>query len=371
LPAEPNAEVAILFTSAFARLQGKYGLFGYKLSQLDTGVAVSQLQLAARAMNLWSSVQPFWADDVIESFCNLIPGEEHSAAVLALSRPKETLRREAGVYLANSDGLAIPRSSVLGASGRFADERRVPKYSEMSLGQLYEYVYQESRMSHSEALDKLSLLVTSRRSMIHVEMRVPFQATSNSLIRSLMKRRSVRHFSHESLTMEDVSCILYSASSSDLFEERDPRSSGLNFYVAAKRVQGLTPAVYRYDVVAHSMYYVGALPTVDEEQHIFFGEDYSTSAAFVWIGGDIQAMCDSEGAFGHRKLLLRAGAMANRLLLCSVGLGIDGVILAGLRTDSTRWAFAFDGAQNLSLVAVVVGKSTGSAMLDAHVFQAS
>ena len=47
-------QALVLFTGAFHRVALKYGPFGYRLTYLDAGAAMSQLHLVARALNICS-----------------------------------------------------------------------------------------------------------------------------------------------------------------------------------------------------------------------------------------------------------------------------------------------------------------------------
>lgn len=348
VPSSPHTEVVILFTSAFTRLQRKYGAFGYKLSNLDAGVALSQLQLCARNFGIWSSMQMTWPDDMIANLCNLSEGREHVTAVAALSRQ-------------NAMRQSVPHAFEFGDDALDQKTAHPPStFSGLSVDEVFHQLYKESRTSQARlVLKKSSAVALDLNGPLPQEQTfVPPSRTKNgSLGAVLSRRRSVRRYSSDSIDLEQLSNILYDAAAADAHEWPDKQNDTqmLQFLISANRVESLSPAVYRFDLTQHSLNFFGSLPSATEELQIFGGRDFTASAVFIWIGGNLQAACDQEGAFGHRKLLLRAGAAANRLWLSAIALGLEGGIVAGVSPGTHSKQFCFNGATQASLVGFVAG----------------
>ncbi len=337
LPFQPEVEVALLFTSAFARLRKKYSYFGYKLSQLDTGVAASQLSLVAQDIGLTSALSPIWPDDHIENICGLVEREEHVTGLMALSRSQ-------------SGSPTCPRPAVLeGAAGAVAPS----VFAGMPLGDLYQRIYESSRLSFRDfSRRRMSSTFEPKRSVAVPRLSRP----ARSLPAVLSRRRSTRSFSSDLLDLEDLSTILYTGSARDIYQEYDGVSPDLSIYVAAKRVLGLDPAWYRFDYSTHSLSKINPLPSPEDEKEMFQGEDYASSAVFLWIAGKLDHACDLEGSFGHRKLLIRAGALANRFLISASALHLEGALIAGIRDPQQSAFFAFKERREVSLISVLLGK---------------
>ena len=79
-------DVLLIFTGAFHRTVKKYGPFAYRLLHLDAGVALAQMQLVARSLDLRVDVAPQWADDLCEECFFLEKLQEQTTAVVGLSK---------------------------------------------------------------------------------------------------------------------------------------------------------------------------------------------------------------------------------------------------------------------------------------------
>ncbi|MBB5061068.1 SagB-type dehydrogenase family enzyme [Granulicella aggregans] len=322
-PAAPDAQAVIVFTSALSRLKSKYGPFAYKLSNLDTGVAIAQMHLVARSLGLWSQTQTLWPDDVAESMCALSAKHERVTAVVALSGVRTNTLTSAGV---RKYRLAI------------ANETAMSEISCLGTDDLLDHLCAQSRTVQA------SLITTSAApggrdapEIEHFERLVPPNIMHTLSIGAVLTgRRSVRSFSSSPVQLEQIGTLLYNANASDSInwpsEDTDDRS--LVFFLAAKRVEGLTPALYRFDARDHMLHAASALPTPNQEKIFFRGHDYSSSAFFVWICGNLQAACDSQGAFGYRSLLLRAGAAGNSMWLSALALNLGGSLIAGIDSNA-------------------------------------
>ena len=76
--------------------------------------------------------------------------------------------------------------------------------------------------------------------------------------------------------------------------------------------------------------------------------------------GNLAAACASEGAFGHRRLLLQAGMAGHRIWLAALSIGLSGSLIAGLIPGVARRQLFLDGFREASLFGVAVGSSAES-----------
>ena len=87
----------------------------------------------------------------------------------------------------------------------------------------------------------------------------PRKDSDVSIERSLMQRRSIRSYSDESLTLPEVSQILWAAQGiTDSQGHRTAPSAGalypLEVYLVAGNVEGLETGIYRYEPVQHEIH---------------------------------------------------------------------------------------------------------------------
>jgi SagB-type dehydrogenase family enzyme len=74
----------IISAGALHRVARKYGAFGYRIINLDAGVALAQSQMVARGLGLKARAVTAWSDDVLEEGLDLQTPAELVTAVLAL-----------------------------------------------------------------------------------------------------------------------------------------------------------------------------------------------------------------------------------------------------------------------------------------------
>jgi SagB-type dehydrogenase family enzyme len=80
----PMPAALLIAVGALHRVAHKYGPFAYRISNLDAGVAICQMQLVGRGLGLNIHLQPKWADDAVEKILDLRPQAELVTAVMAL-----------------------------------------------------------------------------------------------------------------------------------------------------------------------------------------------------------------------------------------------------------------------------------------------
>ncbi len=130
--------------------------------------------------------------------------------------------------------------------------------------------------------------------------------------------------------------------------------NGLNFLVLAQRVRELDAGVYEYEAAQTLLSVRGALAP-DEISQLYVQDEFALAPLAIWITGSLAAACARHGAFGHRQLMLRAGAAGNRLWMAALGLGLTGTLVAGIVSRHARKILGLDGYLKSGLLAVAVG----------------
>ncbi|MGH9914865.1 MAG: nitroreductase family protein [Pyrinomonadaceae bacterium] len=358
--AEPDhlPDVLVLFTGAFERIAQKYGSFAYRLINLDAGAALSQFHLVARCLNIRSQTAVHWADDLIEEHLNLEPTEEHSTAVVGLFRSAST--RE-------------PNSTRSELQFDIPPAKAAHAFCALPVEAVTEMLYRESRRKedafHLDSfglLNPLSLpnpLVTSSEFPIahrdqSVTALLPSPARGGRLVGEILaSRTSIRHYTNDTVSKGQLSTMLscaYQGDAQDWPEENHERLP-LTFLVLAWRIDGLDPGVYAYDHQNNALCFSSVAPSSTEAVDLFVQREVASAPLVIWIVGNLAAACARHGAFGHRQLLLRAGAAGHRLWMASLGMGLEGLLVSGLVPGAARHLLGLDGYGKASLFAFVTG----------------
>src|SRR5262249_30889523 len=151
------------------------------------------------------------------------------------------------------------------------------------------------------------------------------------LQRSLDARTSARMFDRRAIGLAELATMLGVAIDGDRIDWPGEEQAGvdLQLTVVAWRVDGLAPAVWRYEPRTHALAFVGRAPAAEEAATLTLQLEFTSAPALVFITGGLAAACARYGSWGHRQLLLRAGAAGERLWLAALGTGLAGSVFAG------------------------------------------
>jgi SagB-type dehydrogenase family enzyme len=342
-----------LLTGALQRLTRKYGAFGYRLVNLDAGVAMSQLHLVARALGVWSKTAACWADDLIEEQLNLNPLLEPSTVVVELSAHPPA-RPDAGS--AGADAIpSIPDS-----------RRPLSDFQELSMTEGTAALCRESRRKEADISRAPSLPATETVAATAHDLpavTLPEPARGGRLLSDVLARRvSVRRFAQEPVVLDHLSTMLFCAQQGDAEDWPDEQAEEhrLNFLVIASRFKGAEPGVYSYDARRNRLLWLKPAPAQQQKSELFVQREFTQAPAVVWIYGNLAGACARHGAFGHRLLLLRAGAAGHRLSTAAGALGVAGCLVGGVVPGAGRRQFGFDGYLRASLIGFATGDGAPS-----------
>lgn len=343
-------DVVILLTGAYHRASQKYGAFGYRLIHLDAGAAVSQLLLIARSLNIQSVVATGRSDELIEEQLILEPMLEQPTAVVALYGAEAPRSRNLKCGPAEPQ-LSLETRPITSTTYSFKG---------LTPGQLVESLYRESRIrqleSHNAESGALKYHPDFPQDKPLVSLPSPV-CDGPSVASILAGRRSVRHYTNDLLSLRQVCTMLRCAQDGDANDWPDEHRAGqqLDFLVFAQRLEGASPAVYAYNENKRGLSRIAVAPSLKEMSELFVQPEFASAPLFVWIVGNLHAACARHGAFGHRLLLLRAGAAGHRLWLGALSVGLSGCLIAGLIPGAGRRRFALDGYERASLLGFAAG----------------
>lgn len=168
---------------------------------------------------------------------------------------------------------------------------------------------------------------------------------TKSLEKCISQRRSVRSFSGEAITLEQVGQLLW-AGQGITGPQRGLRaapSAGalypLEFYVVAARVRGLEPGIYRYYPAGHEL---GPVVTGDRKEQLaqaaYQQMSIVTAPAALVIAAVYERTVRKYGERGTRYVHMDAGAAAENVFLEVVAQGLGTVIAGSFDDEGVRRA---------------------------------
>jgi SagB-type dehydrogenase family enzyme len=200
--------------------------------------------------------------------------------------------------------------------------------------------------------------------------------TQCSLDEAIRRRRSIRDFSQEPLSLEGLNQLLfltygvtggYQYDGDKVQEVRAAPSGGalypIELYAIVQNVDGLEPGVYHYLPPAHALEQMPDHPDlVEKVQTLSHYKDTLSGAAVIFV---LTAVFDRNtfkyGDRGYRIILLDAGHIAQNLLLVAAATGLGAVPLAGFRDDQLSSLVSADGVNEAAVYLIAVGHPTEEA----------
>ena len=184
------------------------------------------------------------------------------------------------------------------------------------------------------------------------------------LSRLLAERRSRRNFSARPLALEEISYLLWATQG---VVRRLPGNSlrtvpsagarhSFETYVYASRIEGLSPALYRYAPFDHTLCRIreGA-GLSDRIREGLMGQDFGAAARFVWTSVPYR-MEWRYGPVSHKLIALDAGHVCQNLYLACESIGCGACAVGAYDQDLLDEAIGVDGRDELSVYAALVGK---------------
>jgi SagB-type dehydrogenase family enzyme len=154
-----------------------------------------------------------------------------------------------------------------------------------------------------------------------------------SLEQSLLQRRSIRDYTGEPITLQEVSQLLWAAQGiTDPGGLRTAPSAGglypLEVYVVVGDVPELSPGVYRYEPDGHQLIRIGEGDIRDELAEAALGQRYAGEGAVAFVfTGVYERTTGKYGERGIRYVHMEAGHAAQNLCLEATAMGLGAVTI--------------------------------------------
>lgn len=168
----------------------------------------------------------------------------------------------------------------------------------------------------------------------------------------MARRRSCREYVDEPISLADVGQVLWAAqgiTGSDLPRRTAPSAGAtypIEVYLAAGRVQGLTPGVYRYVPASHALDPVSEGSVAAESARgdvraqlagAALGQEFLAQAAAVLIiAAAPERTTERYGSRGKRYVHMEAGHVAQNVSLQATALRLGTVVVAAFRDEDVR-----------------------------------
>lgn len=193
-----------------------------------------------------------------------------------------------------------------------------------------------------------------------------------SLYRAMEQRRSLRKYSDQALTMDELSYLLWSCSWARDFRSnekieitmRNVPSAGsrhpLETYLYIRRVQGLKSGLYYYHPIKHCLVLMDT--TSEKEAEIFEGcfrqEMAATSAVtFIWTAVPYRTVW-RYGQRAYRYLYLDAGHAAQNLHLAAEAIDGGACMIGAFLDELMNESLGLDGIDEYVIYIATVGKKS-------------
>lgn len=170
----------------------------------------------------------------------------------------------------------------------------------------------------------------------------PREHTSGSLIDCIASRRSVRDYSNSSLSVSELSQLLWSAQGQTGSDQLRTTPSAHGFYplqlhILVRRISGLEPGIYEYLSMSHSLRRLTADTHEASLATAGIGDQPWLDDAALVIGvaarlNDTVRHFESQrpaGTRGIRYVYMEAGALSQNVHLQATDLGLGCVLVAG------------------------------------------
>ena len=186
-----------------------------------------------------------------------------------------------------------------------------------------------------------------------------------SLEEAIAARRSVRSYSEDSLSMAELSQILFAAQGvtarrGDYGLRSAPSAGGtypIEVYALADRIEGLAPGIYHYEPEGHALELVKAGSHGKSLARVCLGQSMPEEAALsVVLTAVPERTTLRYGERGIRYVHMEAGHVSQNICLECASLGLGAVPIGAFDDGQLDRLIGIDGGQEISLYVNSIGR---------------
>jgi SagB-type dehydrogenase family enzyme len=188
---------------------------------------------------------------------------------------------------------------------------------------------------------------------------------------AIEKRRSVRHYSRDPLTIQELACLCWCTQGivevkAPFYTLRNVPSAGgrhaLETYLLINRIKGLQPGLYRYLPFSHALITVDLSSGItDAIMSACLGQAFVRSSAvtFIW-SAVIYRMVWRYGERAYRLVHLDAGHVCQNLYLAAEQIGCGTCAIGAFDDQKIADVLGIDGNEEFILYCAAVGRKSES-----------
>jgi len=231
-------------------------------------------------------------------------------------------------------------------------------------GTKYKY-FHESKQFKNFRQPQLELIADSNKKKIELPNSKDMDI-SIKLNEAIENRRSVRRYSDEPITLEELSFLLWCTQGVKKVSHgvtfRTVPSAGachaFETYILVNKVRGLSPGLYRYLALEHKLEEVKISAELPERLvDACLGQTFINDSAvtFIWVAV-ASRMTWRYGERGYRYMFLDAGHVAQNLYLAAEGIECGTCVIGAYDDDAVNELLGIDGKEQFTIYLAAVGK---------------
>jgi SagB-type dehydrogenase family enzyme len=330
-----GAAAAILLTNVFERYSWRYANRGYRYALIDSGHIGENLRLAARSAGLgWTQAWRF-EDDALNALLQVDGREEAVCAVHAI-----------GPVAA-----AAPTSRTVRP---LLEKLEVAPEKLPRSGPLPTRFHEATKLVPAPSREGRELPPISERPAMGPEVALPMLSPrpEASVEKAVQERRSAKFFRERPVRPEELAFALEMAQGPAAFE----RSMGVGLFLAAHRVEGITPGFYEYRPRGRGIAQVRRSDLRAEMVRACLRQEKAGKAAVaLFMVGRIAEAGARWGGRSYRQLLIESGEIGQRIYLAAEAMGLAARNLSAFFDDDLNDLLGFDGRREAVLHLTVFG----------------
>jgi len=332
-----GAAAAILLTNVFERYSWRYANRGYRYALIDSGHIGENLRLATTSAGLaWTRAMRF-EDDALNALLEVNGREEAVCAVHAIGSPA---------------GTGAPAS---GSARRLVEKLEVAPEEVPRSGPLPARYHEATKLVPGPGREEREVSPRGERAAMGPEVALPRLSPrpAASVEETIRERRSASFFRKGPMRLQELAFAMEMAQDPRAFE----CSTGVELFVAAHRVEGITPGFYQYRPRERSIAQVRPrdlrAPMI---RACLRQEKAGKAAAALFMVGRIAEARAAWGSRSYRHLLIESGEMGQRIYLAAEAMGLAARNLSAFLDDELNELLGFDGRREAVLHLTVLGR---------------
>jgi SagB-type dehydrogenase family enzyme len=191
-----------------------------------------------------------------------------------------------------------------------------------------------------------------------------FPTKALSIVEALRRRRSMRSFSLEPFSLDDLSFLLWACTGVQRkergYEFRTAPSAGalypIETYVVVNNMEGLEKGVYHYNIEAHALEELHTGDFTRETAHAALEQKTCAEASVVFVWTAVFKRSKWKYAQrAYRYVYLDAGHIAQNLALAAIGSGLASCQIGAFFDDEVNQIIGVDGEEESAIYLSVTG----------------